>query len=125
MRRALLLAAAVLALGGCARGTAALAPAADPIRAPADLSGVPPEFRPACGHPGTTVKVTKVPVTVRHRDCDLTGTYVEYGLAGTGVPKPGLGASCVVDLAANAPRNEPTEVSVTVDKVTQDVTVTG
>jgi hypothetical protein len=39
---------------------------------------VPPEFRAACGHPGAQVSVRRVPVTVRHADCDLTGVGLSY-----------------------------------------------
>ena len=38
-----------------------------------DLTAVPPEFRPACGRPGSRVTVRQVPVTVPHALCDLTG----------------------------------------------------
>lgn len=51
---------------------------------------VPPEFRPACGHPGIQVVVRKVPVTVRHADCDLTGAAISYpGRGGATVPRDG------------------------------------
>jgi hypothetical protein len=53
-------------------------------------SAVPPEFRPACGHPGTQVVARKVPVTVRHADCDLTGAAISYpGRGGATVPRDG------------------------------------
>jgi hypothetical protein len=53
-------------------------------------SAVPPEFRPACGHPGTQVVARKVPVTVRHADCDLTGAAISYpGCGGATVPRDG------------------------------------
>jgi hypothetical protein len=51
-------------------------------------STVPPEFRAACGHPGAHVTVRKVPVTISHATCDLTGvaiTYPSYG--GATVPR--------------------------------------
>lgn len=52
-----------------------------------DLSAVPPEFQPACGRPGAEVVVSKVPVTVNHADCDLTGVVVSYpGRGGATVP---------------------------------------
>src|SRR4051795_3161925 len=41
-------------------------------------SGPPREFRAACGHPGATVKVRHVPVTVKHDECDLTGVLIDY-----------------------------------------------
>ena len=37
-----------------------------------DLTAVPPEFRPACGRPASSVTVRRVPVTVPHALCDLT-----------------------------------------------------
>lgn len=38
----------------------------------------PAEFQHACGHPGSTVEVAKVPVTVQHAACDLTGVVLRY-----------------------------------------------
>ena len=53
-------------------------------------SAVPPEFRPACGHPGSHVVVRKVPVTITHADCDLTGVAISYpGYGGATVPRRG------------------------------------
>ena len=53
-------------------------------------STVPPEFRPACGHPGSHVVVRKVPVTITHADCDLTGVAISYpGYGGATVPRRG------------------------------------
>jgi len=43
-----------------------------------DLAAVPPEFRPACGRPGSRVTVRQVPVTVPHVLCDLTGVTLSY-----------------------------------------------
>lgn len=57
---------------------------------------VPPEFRPACGHPGAHVTVRQVPVTVRHAACDLTGVALSYpGHGGGTVPRTpgGIGNS--------------------------------
>ena len=57
---------------------------------PDNLSAVPPEFRPACGHPGAKVVVREVPVTVKHADCDLTGVVISYpGRGGAAVPAEG------------------------------------
>ena len=51
-------------------------------------SAVPPEFRAACGHPGAHVTVRKVPVTISHADCDLTGVVITYpGFGGATVPR--------------------------------------
>ena len=50
-------------------------------------SAVPPEFRAACGHPGAHVSVRKVPVTISHAACDLTGVVITYpGYGGATVP---------------------------------------
>ena len=57
-----------------------------------DLTAVPPEFRPACGRPGSCVTVHQVPVTVPHALCDLTGVRLSYpGHGGAVVPSPGEG----------------------------------
>jgi hypothetical protein len=71
----------------------ALAAAACGTSQASPRAAVPPEFRPACGHPGAHVPVREVPVTVRHAGCDLTGvviTYRNYG--GATVPSSGGGA---------------------------------
>jgi hypothetical protein len=55
-----------------------------------DLAAVPPEFRPACGRPGSRVVVRQVPVTVPHALCDLTGVTLSYPRhGGAVVPAPG------------------------------------
>ena len=79
-----------------------------------DLSAVPLEFRPACGHPGSHVTVQRVPVTVPHALCDLTGVIVRYpGRGGATVPgSPGAGVANSLGL------------QLQVDAHTQDVTVT-
>jgi hypothetical protein len=57
-----------------------------------DLTAVPPEFRPACGRPGSRVVVRQVPVTVPHALCDLTDVTLSYpGHGGAVVPQPGHG----------------------------------
>lgn len=63
---------------------------------PGTRSAVPPEFRAACGHPGAHVTVRKVPVTIRHADCDLTGVVISYPrYGGATVPRGsgGIGTS--------------------------------
>jgi hypothetical protein len=56
------------------------------------LAGVPPEFRPACGRPGSHVVVRHAPVTIPHALCDLTGVVLSYpGRGGATVPAPGHG----------------------------------
>jgi hypothetical protein len=79
-----------------------------------DLTAVPPEFRTACGRPGSDVTVRQVPVTVRHALCDLTGVILSYpGRGGAVVPdSPGSGV-----VASSG-------FQVHVDADTQDVTVT-
>jgi hypothetical protein len=59
---------------------------------PSPRIAIPPEFRAACGHPGAHVKVRKVPVTVRHTDCNLTGVVITYRRYG-GATVPGDGTS--------------------------------
>jgi hypothetical protein len=57
-----------------------------------DLTAVPPEFRPACGRPGSTVIVRRVPVTIPHALCDLTQVTLSYpGHGGAVTPSPGHG----------------------------------
>lgn len=52
---------------------------------------VPPEFRAACGHPGAHVTIRKVPVTIPHAACDLSGVVISYpGHGGATVPR-GMG----------------------------------
>jgi hypothetical protein len=55
---------------------------------PSPRSAIPPEFRAACGHPGAHVTVRKVPVTISHTDCDLTGVAISYrNYGGATVPR--------------------------------------
>ena len=84
-------------------------------------ASVPPEFRAACGHSGATVKVRKVPVTIRHADCDLTGVTLRYGNAGARVPVRGEGVNAEVLGAAGTHGGG--EMSVETDANTGDVTV--
>src|SRR5215813_7619750 len=63
---------------------------------PPSPGAIPPEFRAACGHPGAHVTVRKVPVTVAHAGCDLTGVVISYpGYGGATVPRGngGIGTS--------------------------------
>jgi hypothetical protein len=95
MKRLAILVLAAAAIAGCA-GTAP-ASATPLIHKPA----VPAEFRPACGHPGAQVEVRKVPVTIRHAACDLTGVAVSYrNRGGATVPRSpgGIGNSDGFDL---------------------------
>lgn len=79
-----------------------------------DLTAVPPEFRPACGRPGSRVTVRQVPVTVLHALCDLTGVILSY---------PGHGGAAVRDSAGRGVGNSK-GLRVEVDAHTMDVTVT-
>jgi len=83
---ALVLAAAAVA--GCASAAPSTTPAARPVIRPV----IPPEFRAACGHPGAEVEVRKVPVTISHAACDLTGVAISYrNRGGATVPHGGGG----------------------------------
>jgi hypothetical protein len=79
----------VLALtAGAVAGCASAAPSAPPAARPA----IPPEFRDACGHPGANVEVRKVPVTISHAACDLTGVAISHrNRGGATVPHGGGG----------------------------------
>jgi hypothetical protein len=84
--------------------------------------GVPAEFVPGCGHPGTVVTITAVPVTVFRASCDVTGVEVHFGLVSAVVPAAGRVEHHVETLVAT---DEPTRIVVTVDDTTHDVTITG
>ncbi len=78
-----------------------------------DLTAVPPEFRPACGRPGSHVVVRQVPVTIPHALCDLTGVILSYpGHGGATVTAPG-------EMVANSKG-----FRLRVDAHTLDVTIT-
>jgi hypothetical protein len=79
-----------------------------------DLTAVPPEFRPACGRPGSRVTVRQAPVTVPHALCDLTGVILSY---------PGRGGATVPDSPGSGVANS-MGVQVQVNAHTLDVTVT-
>lgn len=79
-----------------------------------DLTAVPPEFRTACGRPGSDVTVRQVPVTVPHALCDLTDVILSY---------PGRGGAAVPDSLGSGVWNSK-GFRVQVDAHTQDVTVT-
>lgn len=79
-----------------------------------DLTGVPPEFRPACGRPGSHVTVRQVPVTVRYAACDLTGVSLSF---------PGRGGATVPARPGSAIGNSK-GFQVTVNSRTRDVTIT-
>ena len=79
-----------------------------------DLTAVPPEFRSACGRPGSDVTVRQAPVTVPHALCDLTGVILSY---------PGHGGAAVPDSPGEGVWNSE-GFRIQVDAHTQDVTVT-
>jgi hypothetical protein len=79
-----------------------------------DLTAVPPEFRPACGHPGSHVIVRQVPVTIPHAVCDLTGVHLSY---------PGHGGAAVTSDPGHAVSNS-LGFGLQVDARTLDVTIT-
>jgi hypothetical protein len=82
---------AVLALVLAAGAVAGCASAAPPTTSAA-RPAIPPEFRAACGHPGAKVEVRKVPVTISHAACDLTGVAISYrNRGGAAVPHGGGG----------------------------------
>jgi hypothetical protein len=98
MKRLAVLVLAAAAVAGCA---STAPPSATPSpRAPA----IPAEFRAACGHPGAQVEIRKVPVTIRHAACDLTGVAVSYrNRGGATVPSSaeGIGNSDGFDLTVH------------------------
>jgi hypothetical protein len=78
-----------------------------------DLTAVPPEFRLACGRPGSRVIVRRVPVTIPHALCDLARVTLSYpGYGGAVTPSAGHGT-------ANSKGFQ-----VEVDARTLDVTIT-
>ena len=87
MKRMAVLVLAVVAVAGCA--SAAPKPA------------IPTEFRTACGHPGAQVEVRKVPVTISHAACDLTGVAISYrDFGGATVPHGGGGPASAPAVAS-------------------------
>jgi hypothetical protein len=87
----LVLVLAAAAVAGCASAPAPSASPASPA-SPAARPAIPPEFRAACGHPGAQVEARKVPVTISHAACDLTGVAISYrNRGGATVPLDGGG----------------------------------
>ncbi len=104
-----------LMLMGCASQPASpTAAAPSEVRtseAGSDGTMVPREFRHACSNPGTRVNVRRVPVTVRHADCDLTGVTLRVrGRGGAVVPERGMGVGSSGGLSVT--RNEAGDVTV-------------
>lgn len=107
---------ASLALAGCAGDDALRQRGADVegTAAPAATasSGLPGEFRPACGKPGAEVVTERLEVRIKHIDCDLTGVTIVHEGRGALVPEPGMGVGSSAG------------VSIEVDAETRDVTFT-
>ena len=95
MKRIAILVFTAAAVAGCASAApraVGTAPSATSTALPAARPAVPPEFRAACGHPGAQVEVRKVPVTISHAACDLTGVAISYrDFGGATVPHGGGG----------------------------------
>ena len=91
--------------------------------APAGASAsVPAAFRHACGHPGAKVRVTRLPVTVKHSACNLTGVSITVrGGEGAVVPESG-GVGATWDGIDSAHTGS---LTITVADGTRDVTITG
>jgi hypothetical protein len=89
----LVLVLAAAAVAGCASAPPPASAASPASPAPsAARPAIPPEFRAACGHPGAQVEVRRVPVTISHAACDLTGVAVSYrNRGGATVPHNGGG----------------------------------
>jgi hypothetical protein len=88
------------------------------------LASVPAAFRHVCGHPGARVTVTaaRLPVTIKHSDCDLTGVSVTVpGGMGAAVPESG-GVTANWDGTDSAHTGS---LTVSVADGTRDVTITG
>jgi len=80
-------------------------------------TAVPAVFVPACGHPGSQVTVTALPVIIPRALCDLTGVVVIYGETGVTVPAHG-GVQGDADGTSGA-----TDIGAYVDPSTGDVTL--
>ena len=92
MKRMAVLVLAAAAVAGCASAAPKPAIPAKPASPP--QPAIPAEFRAACGHPGAQVEVRKVPVTISHAACDLTGVAISYqNRGGATVPHGGGGTS--------------------------------
>lgn len=116
-------AAAVLACSSCAHSqhqplaTTATAAVTSATTAVTAAGVVPSAFASACGHPGATVRISAIPVTIQKKVCDLTGVLVMYGPAGVTVPAAGL-AGAQYDASNGA-----STLYAEVDPKTGDVTI--
>ena len=109
-RRRSILSAAI----GCCFSIATACTSSNPDGQP--VAPLPPAIRAACGHPGATARLDKLPVTVRHHDCDLTGVAVSYGQTGVTVPSSGT-VGAVADGISSS-----TTLVADVDPKTGDIT---
>jgi hypothetical protein len=92
MKRMAVLILAAAAVAGCASAAPKPANSPKPAIPTAIPTAIPAEFRAACGHPGAQVEVRKVPVTISHAACDLTGVAISYrDFGGATVPHGGGG----------------------------------
>jgi hypothetical protein len=91
-----LLATVAIAAAACgaAHDTATLRAAAPTTSGP---SGVPPEFRHACGHPRAVVYVQRLPVTVSGAHCDLVGVTVDFKGVEAQIQPRGQGTGVAAD----------------------------
>jgi hypothetical protein len=78
-------------------------------------SAVPAEFRAACGHPGAQVTVMKVPVTISHAECDLTGVTISYRNYGGATVPSGTGGTAIGTSSGFTLRVHPGTLDVTVN----------
>jgi hypothetical protein len=106
--------AAVVLAVGCGLGLATACGSAYSTEKPAPP--LPSAVRAVCGHPGSTVTLERLPVTIRHGDCDLTGVEVRYGMTGITVPSSGT-VGAVADGISSS-----TTLIAEIDPTTGDVT---
>lgn len=99
---------ALLALALAAAATTACSSHPAPAK-----DSIPAVFRPACGYPGAKVTVTRLPVTIPHKVCDLTRVLIVV---------PGRGGMVVPDSAGGVGNSA--GLQLTVDDHTLDVTLT-
>jgi hypothetical protein len=117
--------AAMLLIAGCADASreVPMSTGASTSTAAALSSRVPAEVLPGCGHPGGTIVIHQSPITIRHADCDLTGVIIDVGGVGAVVPSAGWVAGDG-DYAAGSKPSGATEINISVDPTTRDVTIT-
>jgi hypothetical protein len=94
--------------------------------AKSEFPRVPAEFATACGQRGAEVPVLQVPVTIAHRQCDLRGVVVRYGLVGATVPdRFGESVAAAAVVGSGTTPVPPLAMRISVDARTGDVTITG